>query len=255
MGNHVVWVGDSNLILISDKNIIEWRYGGYEASPSFRIFEYKYVNGVQTIEKRYTGKYYSPSIKLTATTALVAIDETYQIVIASNTATNKTVTYTSSNASVADVDKDGIVYGFLAGTAVITAKNANGDSITCTITVLPKISAPTQCFFTVNSVDGITLWFMAKNQTGKEIKYITARIIMYNRVGDYAYDEITGKYGVAEKLVGPIENGDTICIYDLIAYSAVCYKVTIEAWKIEYMDGTSETIDYSCAAYENTAYE
>lgn len=50
-------------------------------------------------------------------------------------ATNKTLTWTSSNPSVAKVDKNGKVTALKNGTATITCKSANGKKATCTVTV------------------------------------------------------------------------------------------------------------------------
>ncbi|MEQ8236504.1 MAG: copper amine oxidase N-terminal domain-containing protein, partial [Syntrophomonadaceae bacterium] len=52
----VVWIGASNLILISKTDIIEWRYTGFEATAPYREYETKWINGVQTAQTRYTGK-------------------------------------------------------------------------------------------------------------------------------------------------------------------------------------------------------
>lgn len=49
-------------------------------------------------------------------------------------ATDKTVTWSSSNASVAAV-KDGVITGVTEGTAAITARAADGKSATCQVTV------------------------------------------------------------------------------------------------------------------------
>lgn len=55
MGYNIVWNSSSNMILLSKKNIIEWRYGGYETVPPYKEFELKYYNGYKTEEFRYTG--------------------------------------------------------------------------------------------------------------------------------------------------------------------------------------------------------
>ncbi|MDE6649416.1 MAG: Ig-like domain-containing protein [Muribaculaceae bacterium] len=57
-------------------------------------------------------------------------------------ATNRTVTWTSSDEAVATVDSKGIVTGVKAGTAVITAK-AGEKTATCTVTVTAKVIAVT----------------------------------------------------------------------------------------------------------------
>jgi foldase protein PrsA len=57
MGYKVVYIGDSNLILISKNDIIEWRFGGYETDGAIKKFEDMYVNGEKTSEKRYIIEY------------------------------------------------------------------------------------------------------------------------------------------------------------------------------------------------------
>lgn len=50
-------------------------------------------------------------------------------------ASNKSVTYSSSNKKVAKITKNGTLQALKTGTAVITAKTANHKSVTCKITV------------------------------------------------------------------------------------------------------------------------
>lgn len=56
LGYNVVWVGESQLILVSRDNIIEWRPGGYESIPPYKEYEAKHINGVDYNEVRYTGR-------------------------------------------------------------------------------------------------------------------------------------------------------------------------------------------------------
>ncbi|WP_422486032.1 copper amine oxidase N-terminal domain-containing protein [Gudongella sp. DL1XJH-153] len=57
LGYNVVWIADSQLILLSREPIIEWRYGGFEEAKPYREYEYKYYNGEVTSEYRYTGTF------------------------------------------------------------------------------------------------------------------------------------------------------------------------------------------------------
>ncbi len=55
MGYKVVWVQNSNLILLSKSDIIEWRYDGFEKVTPYMEYEKKYINGIKMEEKRYNG--------------------------------------------------------------------------------------------------------------------------------------------------------------------------------------------------------
>ena len=57
MGYNVVWTGESKNILISKSDIVEWRFGGYEAIIPAKEYESKFINGERTSENRYTGNY------------------------------------------------------------------------------------------------------------------------------------------------------------------------------------------------------
>ena len=75
-------------------------------------------------------------IKLSKSSATVAIGSVIGIsseVLPSN-ATNKTITWTSSDTSVATVS-NGIVRGIKSGTVTITARTNNGKTATCTVIV------------------------------------------------------------------------------------------------------------------------
>ena len=88
------------------------------------------------------------SITLNKTSATIEQGKslTLTATVAPTNATNKTVTWTTSNSSVATVS-GGTVKAVGAGTATITAKTANGKTATCKVTV----TAPTV------DVTGITL--------------------------------------------------------------------------------------------------
>lgn len=103
------------------------------------------------------------SIALDNTNTVLVAGKTVDIkaTIAPNNATNKTVTWSSSNTSVATVDSNGKVTAKSAGTATITAKTANGKTATCTVTVKPPQSERT--------IEDIKLLSQSEISIGQEI--------------------------------------------------------------------------------------
>lgn len=83
-------------------------------------------------------------IKLNKTNLIVEIgkDEVLSPIISPSNATDKTITWASSNSSVATVS-NGVVKGIKAGNTIITATTSNGKSATCTVKVENKVIAIT----------------------------------------------------------------------------------------------------------------
>ena len=80
--------------------------------------------------KRITLDRTSLNLGLNKTRTLVAT-------VAPSNATDKTVTWTSSDSSIATVSNTGVVRGIAYGTATITATSSNGLTATCTVHVVP----------------------------------------------------------------------------------------------------------------------
>ena len=81
------------------------------------------------------------TLNKTSTTIIKGNTETLTATITPTNATDKTVTWTTSNSSIATVSS-GKVTAVAAGTATITAKSNNGKTATCTVTVInPSITS------------------------------------------------------------------------------------------------------------------
>lgn len=86
------------------------------------------------------------SIALNKTSAEIDIDKTETLTVIydpENTTDEKTVTWSSSNESVAKVDADGTVTALKRGKATITAAAENGVEASCTVQVLVPITTIT----------------------------------------------------------------------------------------------------------------
>ena len=117
------------------------------------------------------------SISLDKTTlSLTSVDQTSQLtatVLPAN-ATNKSVTWTSSNTSVATVDANGVVTAKANGTATITATTVDGTNLSATCQV--AVNIPTEIKATSISLDKTTLSLSSVGQTSQ----LTATVLPTN---------------------------------------------------------------------------
>lgn len=77
----------------------------------------------------------SVTLNASSRTMIVGNMFTLKATVKPTNASNNTVTWSSSNKSVASVSSSGVVTANKAGTATITAKTSNGKTATCSITV------------------------------------------------------------------------------------------------------------------------
>ncbi len=90
-----------------------------------------------TVKQHVTGI----SLDISEVTVYSGDTETLTAMVAPDDAADKTVTWTSSNISIAKVDANGRVTGVKAGTAVITVKTTDGGyTATCVITVKQHVT-------------------------------------------------------------------------------------------------------------------
>jgi len=99
---------------------------------TYSLSAYQYVVLINGSSVAVTGVTVSP------TTATIAVSGTQQLTatIAPTNATNKNVTWTTSNTAIATVSSSGLVTGIASGSAAITVTTADqAKTATCAITV------------------------------------------------------------------------------------------------------------------------
>lgn len=92
-----------------------------------------------------TGAIPVESITLNSVSQSIAKGSTFQLTatVAPSNATDKTLTWTSSNPLVATVTSAGLITGLKTGTSDIKATSSNGKLATCSVTVTPIVKTPT----------------------------------------------------------------------------------------------------------------
>ena len=157
----------------------------------------------------------SASINVGATKSLTAT-------ISPSNATNKSVTWTSSNTSVATVSSSGVVTGKAAGTATITVKTADGGyTATCKVTVAnPTVKvtgisvSPTSASINVGATKSLTATISPSNATNKSVTWTSSStsVATVSSTG-----VVTGKAAGTANITAKTSDG---------GYTAIC-KVTV----------------------------
>ena len=122
-------------------------------------------------------------VKVDPTTATIEIGEKKQLTatVSPSNATNKTVTWSSSNDSVAKVSSTGEITGKAVGTANIIAKTSNGLTAKCAVTVkanqIPPTGisvSPTSATIEVGATKKLTATVSPSTATNKSVTWVTS---------------------------------------------------------------------------------
>ena len=117
------------------------------------------------------------SLNKTSTKLIVGSSETLTATITPTNATNKNVTWKTSNADVATV-ADGTVTAVGPGTATITVTSVDGPSATCTVTVIQPTTGvtlnKTNTTLAVGSTEMLTATVYPPNATDKSVTWTTS---------------------------------------------------------------------------------
>ena len=130
--------------------------------------------------KTTTGEELATSIVLDKTEVSLEVAETTMLTatVLPETATNKSVAWTSSNEAVATVDANGVVTAIALGEVVITATTTDGSdlSASCQVTVIPTLAVSIEV--TPNSVEAeensevqLSVNILPENATYKSVEW------------------------------------------------------------------------------------
>lgn len=125
------------------------------------------------------------SMKLSAASANLAVNGEVKLSasFSPQNADDTKLTWTSSDPSVASVDKNGTVRGIKAGTAVITAKNENGLSAECKVTVAAVKVAAASIKASATDYNAAKLsWKKPAGTTGTELYRSTSKSGTYKKI-------------------------------------------------------------------------
>ena len=200
----------------------------------------------------------SVSLDKTSLTLEIGESETLTTTILPNNATDKSVTWTSSDQAVASV-ANGKITAVGSGTAMITATTSNGKTAICTVTVNAAVPKITQ-------VEGATI-------TGTDIfmlvDHMTDSVALLNKITVSSgrwdlYSDILGQNRIPTKIAagrnGKLQNGDNMFyimlenengdlaeVYTLTIYRS--YAVTVSYYNHK------DVLVYSDTAYTGYEYE
>lgn len=101
----------------------------------------------------------------------------------------------------------------------------------------------------INSADGVSIQILWRNESNKDIKYLTFSVTPYNAVGDKVSSSIGGKTTVNCKITGPLPTSSTqIDIRHLD--NCFYYYSPVDSW--EYVSPYNGTYSYSYYKYTDT---
>lgn len=134
--NKVIITGDTDVINSVGTYSLYYKVSDNSGNTTYKTKNFAVKNCSSTIEKPSNVIYVS-SLSLSPNNRIMTVGSTFKLTLTINpsNATDKSVTYSSSNTSVATIDSSGTVTAISTGTAKITATSSNGKKAVSNITV------------------------------------------------------------------------------------------------------------------------
>jgi uncharacterized protein YjdB len=200
-------------------------------------------------------------VTLSPTTATLNIGGTQQLTtsILPSNATNKTVTYSSSNTAVATVNTTGIITAVAAGTATITATTQDGaKTAACAVTVnTPTVAvtsvslSPTTVTMTIGGTQQLTATVLPSNATNKTVTYNSSNtsIATVNTSG-----LITAVASGSATIMVTTQDGSktATCAVTVNTATGGTYYTIKNRWKGTYLNDVGANVGYGTTIADNS---
>lgn len=186
-------------------------------------------------------------VTLSEQTATIDVGKTVSLTatVAPGNATNKSVTWTSNNTSVATVS-DGTVAGKSAGTATITVTTSNGKTASCTVTVntpevLPSGITLSERTARIDVGENVSLaaTITPSNATNKTVTWSSNNI----NVATVSGGTVTGKSAGTATITASTNNGKTAtCTVTVTESVVVAESVSLNKYSLNLEKGETEQL-------------
>ncbi len=134
-------------------------------------------------------------------------------------ATDKTVTWSTSDSMVAEY-YNGRIYSYLPGQATITAKTSNGKTATCNVTVTPRVINPTSITLSKTSITMeeyddriITATVNPSDATDKTVTWSTSDSMVAEYYNGRIYSYLPGQATITAKTSNGITATCKVTVY------------------------------------------
>jgi len=169
----VTWSSsDTNVVTVSSSGVVTAKASGYATITVTTVNGAKTATCDVAVVVPVTGV----SLNHTSLTMNVGATQTLTATVSPSNATNKSVTWSSNNTSVATVSSSGVVTAKAAGSATITVTTNDGaKAATCNVTVVVPVSGVSLDYTSLTLTEGQTQTLKAtitpSNATNKDVTW------------------------------------------------------------------------------------
>lgn len=199
-------------------------------------FDRYYGQSVRAVSTTKASRVLASTLHISSTNSTVAKGNklSLQVAILPSNATTKSVLWSSSNTSVATVDKDGVVTGVNAGTVTITAtaKDGSGKTDTYEITVTNSVTNITLNKTSLTLLPGatstLTVTYTPTDATNRSVTWSSGN----TSVATVSGGVVTAKGAGTATITAKTTNGKTatcsVHVHNLSAYAAKAATCTTQ---------------------------